>query len=161
MIEIKKPMSKCTECTSCTEIPPAPEIVPAPAPKRTTGGLRGIVTRLRRVRHIEIYAAVVVITVMVLIFFSSIGSGLTNKSAAAGANTGGAGITVPTHTDDERRLLGLLSKIDGIGTVDLLINDHGIVIVASGAKNLRVRNDIMKTVFTLYKNTALNIEILS
>lgn len=178
MIEIKKPMSTCVECgagcapscaeNSCADITPTPskpDTPPITAIKPTgktsggagMGGVRGAIARLRKVRHIEIYAAVAVIAVMVLIFFSSIGSGLANKTAGATTTTGG--ITTQTHTDDERRLLGLLQKIDGIGSVDLLINDNGIVIVATGAKNLRVRNDILKTVFTLYKNTT-GIEIL-
>jgi len=70
-------------------------------------------------------------------------------------------VTTPTataKTQTEAKLASILSSIDGVGAIDVMINENedgitGVVIVCEGANNIMTRNDILNAV-----STALDID---
>lgn len=113
-----------------------------------------IVQKLKNIKHIEIIIAVIFGIVIFLIYFSTIGSGTTQKSNS-------------TQTQFEQRLCAILEDIDGAGNVSVFVNTKdstqeiiGIIIVSSGAEQTRVRLEILRAVQTVLSVPTTNIEIL-
>jgi len=86
------------------------------------GGFKNIFARIRAVKHIEIYAAVAVIAVMVLIFFSSISDG--NSPANAPTNNL-TNVEQSFVRDMERNLVSTLSQVQGAGAVTVMVTAVG------------------------------------
>jgi len=130
MIKIQKPMSETSvkEVQETIPVAPAPreksspssEGVPSEARRGSPAG--NFLARLKRIKNIEIYAAVAVIGVMVLIFFSSIG-GSTNRSRD---NT--PTLNQVEHNfvrEMEQKLVAVLSNVRGAGRVNAMVTAVG------------------------------------
>ena len=65
-------------------------------------------------------------------------------------------------TDEENRLKNILSKIDGVGKVDVMISPEntGVVIVAEAAGNPVVEENIYESVLVLYDIEMHKIKIV-
>jgi len=87
-------------------------------------GLKSVIRRLRKIKHIEIYAAVAVIAVMVLIFFSSIGGG--SKSSNNANTTQNLTTSEDAFVRDmEQKLVNTLSMVKGAGNVSAMVTAVG------------------------------------
>jgi hypothetical protein len=108
--------------------------------------------KLKNIKHIEIVIAVIFAIVIFLIYLSSLGSTSSFKNTQA--------------TDFETRLSSILQDIDGAGNVSVFVNTGqdnkivGIIVVASGANQVRVKLDIMRAIQTVLTDPSTNIEIL-
>ena len=100
--------------------------------------------------------------------------GLLPNANTKGGNTGSGGVT-----ELEARLAGILSSIDGVGTVRVMIYEGknavqaawlgdtsptpsivGVVVVAQGAGDMRVRLELVRAVQTLLNIPASAVEVL-
>lgn len=111
--------------------------------------------KLKNIKHIEIIIAVIFAVIILLIYLSSISS---TKSLTS---------TSKNQTQLEARLSSILEDLEGVGNVSVMINYYdeeqtsaGVVVVASGADNLKVRLEILKAVETVLNLPTTNIEIL-
>jgi len=137
VIKIQKPCVALTECTSrirsqTAEIQHAPspitpviEIKPQPAqPKEVKPSqektLPSFLAKLRRVKHIEIYAAIAVIAVMVLIYLSTFGG--SSKPNSSDALTK---VENDFVREMEQKLVKTLSQVKGAGKVDAMVTAVG------------------------------------
>jgi len=80
----------------------------------------GWLARLKKIKHIEIYAAVAVISVMVLLYFSTFGASTRNDTSNP----------LTTMEDNfvrefEQKLVSVLSQVRGAGTVDAMVTAVG------------------------------------
>lgn len=116
--------------------------------------------KIKRIKHIEIYGAVVVIAIMVLIFFSSLGGQGGATSFGSKASASGSASSAGVYTSDELRLGNILSLINGAGRVNVMKTEKGVVVIASGADDPNVRFAIMRAVQTLLNDNTMRIEIL-
>ena len=90
--------------------------------RQPAGDKPSIFARIKKIKHIEIYAAAAVIAVMVLIFFSSIGGGGA-KSSGTSQN-----LTVSEDAfvqDMESKLVKTLSQVKGAGNVTAMVTAVG------------------------------------
>lgn len=111
--------------------------------------------KLKNVKHIEIIIAIIFAIVILLIYTSSFNSSKFFNSDDT------------KFTDLELRLCKVLSDIDGAGNVSVLINYSsdgkeiiGVLVVASGAKETRVRLDMFRAIETVLNVPTSQIEIL-
>ena len=108
--------------------------------------------KLKNIKHIEIIIATIFGIIIFLIYLSSIGSNSLLKSSQG--------------TDFEKRLSSILQDIDGAGNVSVFVNvgeDEkviGVIVVASGANEVRVKLDMMRAIQTVMNDPETNIEIL-
>lgn len=129
--------------------------------------LFGLLKRLRSIKHIEVIIAVLFGLIVLLVFFSSSGnaSGSNNHIATTSSNAYVANL--------ENKLCSLISKIDGAGQVEVMlmwdtdVTDKdptpsilSAVVVSSGAKDVRVKLEIIKSVEALLNLNAKNIEVI-
>lgn len=109
--------------------------------------------KLKNIKNIEVIIAVIFAIVIFLIYLSSLGkTSVFNDS---------------TSTAFEQRLCAILSDIDGAGNVSVFVNSSddsnniiGIIVVSSGAQEVRVRLDILRAIQTVLNQPTTNIEIL-
>ena len=123
--------------------------------------------KLKSIKNIEIILAVLLGLVVLLVFFSSSGAknGVVNNSSA---------FQNSYVSEIEYKLENLISKIEGAGTVDVMIMCEGdekssedpyptvvsAVVVSSGADSTKVRLDIIRAVEALLGLKTANIEVL-
>ena len=127
--------------------------------------------KLKSIKHIEVILAVLFALIILLVYFSSI-SGLSNDTQdTTSTNTAVSAYTI----EMEQKLSNILSKIDGVGDVDVMLmienstnfntevlpNIISVIVVADGAENVWVKLDIIKAVETLLKINSANIEVLA
>jgi|GEM_PF-2089067 len=141
MIKVQNPMSVSTVLPGGTEavnagadeihvatpttapvVSPEAGTVKSVAKQKTKFSMRGAFEKIRRVKHIEIYAAVIVIAIMLLIFITP--SGTTGDRSN---NNGNNLTTIETNfvRDMERQLISVLSNIQGAGRVETMITAVG------------------------------------
>lgn len=127
--------------------------------------------KIRTIKNIEIIVGIVIICMVVLIY-----SSVTSKSSS-GLKTPGTQSESQEATDLEKRLSAILSKIDGAGQVSVMVTYQtdsvasasseaeegaqikGVVIVADGAEDVRVRMDLIKAARTLLNVDADAIQV--
>ena len=127
--------------------------------------------KLKSIKHIEIILAVLFALIILLVYFSSI-SGLSNDTQdTTSTNTAVSAYTI----EMEQKLSNILSKIDGVGDVDVMLmienstnfntevlpNIISVIVVADGAENVWVKLDIIKAIQTLLEIDCANIEVLA
>ena len=113
MIKVNKPMSITHEQTVDVCIPVQKVVDRCPVKNDS-----GLFTRLRKVKHIEIYTAVAVIAIMVFIYLTTFGGG------------GGGSAALTTAEENfvreiEHKLVQTLSKVRGAGKVDAMVTAVG------------------------------------
>ncbi len=112
--------------------------------------------KIKNIKHIEIVIAVIFAVIIILIFLSSSG----NKFSFLSSNES------QQATQLEQRLSSILSDIEGAGTVSVFVNFDseekitGVIVVSSGAENVKVKLDILRAVQTVITEPTTNIEIL-
>lgn len=81
---------------------------------------KSVTAKLKSIKHIEIIIAVIAVALMILIF-----SGISGKSAEKKETADKTNVTVATATDTtaewENRLAEVLSKVNGVGTTEVMI----------------------------------------
>jgi len=82
------------------------------------------IARVRAIKHIEIYAAVVVIAIMVLVFFSSIG-GSGKPASAQVSSTPLTNVEQNYVREMEQKLVSVLSQVRGAGSVSVMVTAVG------------------------------------
>jgi stage III sporulation protein AG len=132
MIKIPKPISIAKIVAPEPQIPePAPEIsakpaaknAPAVAPSGQNVSRGTFLSKLKNLKHAELYVVAGIIAVIFLIFVSSFGANLFGKSAETSANL--------SKTEDafvrdmEQKLIATLSKINGAGRVQVMVTAVG------------------------------------
>ena len=110
--------------------------------------VRRMLERLRGVRHIEWLALIMILAAVVL--------------TAGGAESGGTEATAL-----ERRMESVLSCVAGAGRVRVLVNEgdradapSGVLVVAEGAGDVRVRLELQQAVQALLGVETAQIEVL-
>ena len=109
--------------------------------------------KLKNIKHIEIIVAVIFGIIIFLIYLSSV-----NSTSLLGQDN--------AQTDFEKRLCSILDDIDGAGNVSVFVNTGsndqvvGIIVVSSGAEQVRVKLDILRAIQTVLSVPNTNIEIL-
>lgn len=122
-----------------------------------------IINRIKCVKNIEIYIAIFLVLVLLLVYFSSGTKNVSNQK---------------DMTNEEARLASTLSNIKGVGEVSCMItystatsvglfdtgddgeNEvEGVVIVAKGANDTRTRIEIKKAVCFALDIDASKIEV--
>jgi len=127
--------------------------------------------KLKSIKHIEIILAVLFALIILLVYFA----GFSNKTSDTG-DTDSTNTTISAYTlEVEQKLSNILSKISGVGDVNVMIMVENstefnteilptivsVVVVAEGAENVWVKLDIIKAVETLLKISSANIEVLA
>lgn len=107
--------------------------------------------KLKNIKHIEIFVAVIFAVVIFMIYLSTTGS----KSLLSSSSN-------KNQTSFESRLSDILSDIDGAGNVTVFVHSEedkivGIIVVASGADNVGVRLNILKAIQTVLSSPTPNI----
>ncbi|MEG2001558.1 MAG: hypothetical protein RR107_00525 [Clostridia bacterium] len=113
----------------------------------------GFLSRIKYVKNIEIYVCITLVLVLLLIYFGSVGSGsVANKEM----------------NSEEARLSQVLTNIKGVGSVNVMItrksdNDNnaieGIVVVAKGADDVKVKIELIKAVCFAMNVNANQVEV--
>ena len=127
--------------------------------------LRAFWAKLKTKKNIEIIIAVVIIGVA-LIIYSTVTQKTTQKPTAPPTTTSGHGAT-GTTTDE--RLASILSDIAGAGAVSVMITYEadnvtkvqGVMIVAKGASDFKVRSELVTATQTLLGVTARQISVFT
>lgn len=102
----------------------------------------------RGARKIEIFLAMAAIAILLLQW-----SGTAFDSASG-------------QTELERRLSGILGRVDGVGTVSVMVTEdvdggvEGVLVVAEGAENIGVQLKLRYAVQTLLDVEASQIEVI-
>lgn len=76
---------------------------------------------------------------------------------------GNSRLTPSYQTELENRLVSILSRIDGVGKIEVMITEDqvsGILVVAQGADDLRISLRLQHAVQTLLGTEASRIEII-
>jgi|GEM_PF-6929562 len=128
--------------------------------KETTQGarpvrLKNLFARIRKVKHFEVYAAIIVICIMSLIFFSSFTGGKKTTTSNL-ANQ----IQITTEATLEQRLTFLLQNVRDIGQIDVMMTDYGIVVLATHGDDPKVQIRILEAIQTLIPPNTIKIKIL-
>ncbi|MBQ2713420.1 MAG: hypothetical protein IJF22_00440 [Clostridia bacterium] len=122
--------------------------------------------KLKSIKNIEIILAVLLGLVVLLVYFSSMGS---NKGVANNITYSNSYVQ-----EIEQKLENLISSIEGAGQVDVMIMCEGedeinkteypkvvsAVVVSSGADSTKVKLDIIRAVEALLGLKTANIEVL-
>lgn len=135
--------------------------------------------KLKNVKHIEIYIAIIFVVLLVLIYFSSTQSSGTKPKVKSNANST---LTITEYVDDlESNLEDILSNIGGVSNVKVMItldmkqvsiNDSkinldtfppvkGVIVTAKGLNDTAKRLKVLRAVEAVIDITNGNIEILS
>ena len=133
MIKIQKAMSETEVVVPVMEIKP---LLPDTQQKENKGlatresymenkpsqvkTIPSFLTKLRKVKHIEIYAAVAVIAVMILIYFSTFGG--SGKPSSSNTLTKSE---IDFVREMEQKLVSTLSQVRGAGRVDAMVTAVG------------------------------------
>ena len=132
--------------------------------------------KLKNIKHIEIYVAIIFIVILLLIYFS-------NYKSKKVVNTSTSNeMTVTAYIDDlEENLQEILSNIAGVSDVKVMItlnlNEHevvdskinmtkfpqikGVVVTAKGVNNTTNKMKVLHAIEAVIDVTNGNIEILS
>ena len=126
--------------------------------------------KLKSIKHIEIILAVLFGLIILLVYFSSISADKQEQTTQSEVSS-----TVSNYaTNIENKMEQILSKINGVGEVNVMImledsvSSEGdtmptissVIVVAEGAENIGVKLEIIKALETLLKLDAGNIEVL-
>jgi len=140
--------------------------------EQLTKRVKDVWAKIRTIKNIEIIIGVVIICMVVLIY-----SSVTSKTSGGNADDTGNVQTETDGTDLENRLSAILSKIEGAGNVSVMVTYQtdsvasasseaeegaeikGVVIVADGAEDVRVRLDLIKAARTLLDVDADAIQV--
>lgn len=100
-----------------------------------------LVVKLKKIKNIEFILCLFIIAIALLLY-----SGLTKQSKT---DTPVSSTTSASQSSDEVRLAEILSAIDGAGEVNVMIthtdgNISGVLVVASGAKDLSIRLKLLE-----------------
>ncbi len=133
--------------------------------------------KIKKIKHIEIYIAIIFIVILLLIFMSN---GKLNRTS--NKNTTTNELTITTYVDElENNLESILSNIGGVSNVKVMItldmsqvkvedaNIHittfppikGVIITAKGVGDISNKLKVLKAVEAVIDITNGNIEILS
>lgn len=104
-------------------------------------GNSAIVKKLKSIKNIRIIAVVFIIAIA-LIIYSSVVASRESKTVSQSQRQ-------IVQSEDEQRLSGILSQIDGAGQVQTMITRTdgqivGVLVIADGAKNPYVRLKLMQ-----------------
>jgi stage III sporulation protein AG len=128
--------------------------------------------KIRTIKNIEIIIGIVIICMVVLIY-----SSVTSKAVSSSEKTGISAETASEATDIEKRLSAILSQIEGAGEVRVMVTYEtdsvasassqaeedatikGVVIVADGADDIKVRMNLIRAARTLLNVEADAIEV--
>ena len=135
--------------------------------------------KLKNVKHIEIYIAIIFVVLLVLIYFSSTQSSGTKSKVKSNANST---LTITEYVDDlESNLEDILSNIGGVSNVKVMItldmkqvsisdskinletfpHVKGVIVTAKGLNDTAKRLKVLHAVEAVIDITNGNIEILS
>lgn len=135
--------------------------------------------KLKNVKHIEIYIAIIFVVLLVLIYFSSTQSSGTKPKVKSNANST---LTITEYVDDlESNLEDILSNIGGVSNVKVMITldmkqvsisdskinldtfppVKGVIVTAKGLNDTAKRLKVLRAVEAVIDITNGNIEILS
>lgn len=135
--------------------------------------------KLKNVKHIEIYIAIIFVVLLVLIYFSSTQSSGTKSKVKSNANST---LTITEYVDDlESNLEDILSNIGGVSNVKVMITldmkqvsisdskinldtfppVKGVIVTAKGLNDTAKRLKVLRAVEAVIDITNGNIEILS
>ena len=135
--------------------------------------------KLKNVKHIEIYIAIIFVVLLVLIYFSSTQSSGTKSKVKSNANST---LTITEYVDDlESNLEDILSNIGGVSNVKVMITldmkqvsisdskinletfppVKGVIVTAKGLNDTAKRLKVLHAVEAVIDITNGNIEILS
>lgn len=120
--------------------------------------------KLKSIKHIEILIAVLFGVILLTLYLTTISSDNTKSSSTS------SGYTFQV----EDRLENVLSKIDGVGNVSVMVmleegaelnsevvpKVNSVIVVAGGAKDYKVKLEILKACETLLNLPTQNIEVL-
>ena len=139
------------------------------------------IEKLKNIKHIEIYITLIFAIVLILIFFSSMGSSKKSTNSYSKSNTTQQ-TTITAYIDNmENKLEQILSQVQGASNVSVMVtldmsgstvkdniittsefpDIKGIVIVAKGVENTAVKMNILKAVQAVIDISSGRIEILS
>lgn len=104
-------------------------------------GNSAIVKKLKSIKNIRIIAVVFIIAIALIIYSSVVASRESKTVSQSHQQT--------VQSEDEQRLSGILSQIDGAGQVQTMITRTdgqivGVLVIADGAKNPYVRLKLMQ-----------------
>lgn len=104
-------------------------------------GNSAIVKKLKSIKNIRIIAVVFIIAIALIIYSSVVASRESKTVSQSQRQT--------VQSEDEQRLSGILSQIDGAGQVQTMITRTdgqivGVLVIADGAKNPYVRLKLMQ-----------------
>ncbi len=104
-------------------------------------GNSAIVKKLKSIKNIRIIAVVFIIAIALIIYSSVVASRESKTVSQSQPQT--------VQSEDEQRLSGILSQIDGAGQVQTMITRTdgqivGVLVIADGAKNPYVRLKLMQ-----------------
>lgn len=135
--------------------------------------------KLKNVKHIEIYIAIIFVVLLVLIYFSSAQSSGTKSKVKSNANST---LTITEYVDNlESNLEDILSNIGGVSNVKVMITldmkqvsisdskinletfppVKGVIVTAKGLNDTAKRLKVLHAVEAVIDITNGNIEILS
>jgi len=114
-----------------------------------TGAWKGFLEKIHGARRLEWLLLLVAVCVLALLFLS------TNREASGGAQP----------TELEARLERVLSAVDGAGDVRAMVTERdgavlGVVIVAEGANEVRVRLSLAQAARALLDTELSRIEVI-
>lgn len=134
--------------------------------------------KLKNIKHIEIYVAIIFIVILALIFMSSQGTKDTAKSSSGATNE----LTVISYVENlEHNLEDILTNIEGVTNVKVMItldmsqaevadskinlnqfpNIKGILVTANGVNETLKKMKVLHAIQAVVEVTNGNIEILS
>lgn len=127
--------------------------------------------KLKSIKHIEIILAVLFGLIILLVYFSTMGS---VKTARNGSSAIASTKVTSYIAEIEDKLENILSQISGAGEVEVMVmvedslemNSEqipkiiSVVVVSDGASNVNVKLDIIKAIQTLLSLKPSNIEVL-
>ncbi len=133
--------------------------------------------KLKKVKHIEIYIAIIFIVILGLIYMSNF-TGKTSSSTIKNTSD----LTVTAYVEDlENNLKEIIESIGGVSNVKVMITldmsnaevqdskinlstfppIKGIVVTAKGVKDISVKMSVLQAVEAVIDITNTNIEIIS
>ena len=139
------------------------------------------IEKLKNIKHIEVYITIIFAIILILIFFSSIGSNKNKSISYSNSNTSQE-TTITSYVNDlEVKLEQILSQVQGASNVNVMVSldmstatvkdnivqtetfppSKGIVIVAKGVENTAVKMNMLKAVQAVIDISSGRIEILS
>lgn len=134
--------------------------------------------KLKNIKHIEVYVAIIFIVILLLIYMSNISSNGTSTDDSQSTNE----LTITAYVEDlENNLQDILSNIGGVSNVKVMITLNmsestvtdskitienfpeikGVIITASGASDTATKMKILHAVEAVIDVKNGNIEILS